>query len=43
LKQVGEFWSVRIKDGYRALALGDGNRFTWVWIGSHDDYERKLR
>ena len=40
LKQIGDFWSVRVTDTYRALALRDGNEFTWVWIGSHDDYER---
>ncbi len=40
LKQVGEFWSVRVTDAYRALAFRDGNEFTWFWIGSHDEYER---
>jgi hypothetical protein len=23
-----------------ALALFDGREFTWVWIGTHDEYER---
>ena len=40
LKQIGEFWSVRITDAYRTLALRKDNEFTWVWIGPHDEYER---
>jgi len=42
LKQIGEFWSVRVTDAYRALALREGNKFTWVWIGPHGEYERLL-
>ncbi len=42
LKRVGEFWSVRITDAYRALAVREGEVFTWVWIGDHDAYERIL-
>jgi hypothetical protein len=42
LKQVGEFWSVRITQAYRALALRDGGHFTWIWIGTHQEYERLL-
>jgi len=40
LKPVGEFWSVRVTEAYRALAVREGDTFTWFWIGSHDDYER---
>ena len=39
-KQVGGFWSVRITESYRALAVGKQAEFTWVWIGSHDEYLR---
>jgi len=42
LKQAGDFWSVRITKAYRALALRSGDEFTWVWIGTHDEYERML-
>lgn len=42
LKPVGEFWSARVNDAYRALAVREGNTFTWFWIGSHDEYERIL-
>ena len=39
-KKVGVFWSARMDAGTRALAVRDGGDFVWVWIGSHDDYER---
>jgi len=42
LKQVGRFWSVRINDAYRALAVRTANDFVWVWIGEHDQYERLI-
>ena len=42
-KKVGKFWSVRAGLAYRALAVEDGEDFIWVWIGSHDDYERMIR
>ncbi|MGA3237499.1 MAG: hypothetical protein ABSG03_14475 [Bryobacteraceae bacterium] len=43
LKPVGEFWSARVTDDYRALAIRDGNVFTWFWIGPHDEYERLIK
>jgi hypothetical protein len=39
-KQVGEFWSARITNFYRALVIREENVFTWFWIGSHDEYIR---
>ena len=42
-KKIGSFWSVRIGLQYRALAIEDEGDFIWVWIGTHDDYERILR
>ena len=43
LKPVGGFWSARVTDADRALALREGNDFTWFWIGMHDEYERLLK
>ena len=43
LKQVGEFWSARVTDAYRALAVREDNVLTWFWIGPHDAYERILK
>jgi hypothetical protein len=42
-KKVGKFWSVRIGANYRALAIEDGRDFIWVWIGTHDEYERMIK
>jgi len=43
LKPVGELWSARVTDACRALAVREGNVFTWFWIGSHDEYEQLLK
>ncbi len=43
LKPVGVFWSVRVTDAYRALAVREQNIFTWFWIGSHDEYEQLIK
>ena len=43
LKKVGRFYSVRINDNYRALALKDATDFIWFWIGNHADYDRFLK
>ena len=43
LKPVGDFWSVRVTDAYRALAIREENVFTWFWIGPHDGYVRLLK
>ena len=41
-KKVGKFWSARAGINYRALAVEDGSDFIWVWIGTHDEYERMI-
>jgi hypothetical protein len=41
-KKIGNFWSVRIGLDHRALAVEYEDDFIWVWIGSHDEYERML-
>ena len=41
-KKVGSFWSVRIGLDYRALALEDGRDFIWIWIGTHEEYDRMI-
>ncbi|MCY3863668.1 MAG: hypothetical protein OXG67_17150 [bacterium] len=39
-KKVGKFWSVRVGVDCRALAVDDDGDFIWVWIGTHDEYDR---
>jgi hypothetical protein len=41
-KKVGKVWSARVGLHYRALATEDGADFIWVWIGTHDEYERMI-
>jgi hypothetical protein len=41
-KKVGRFWSARIGTDFRALAVVNGERVEWFWIGPHSEYERLL-
>ena len=41
-KKTGGVWSIRIGEGYRALALLQGDVFYWFWIGTHDAYQRLI-
>jgi hypothetical protein len=41
-KKVGKFWSARVGSSFRVLAVQDGEDYIWVWIGSHDEYEKLL-
>ena len=43
LKKVGRFWSVRVGLHHRALAIPVADGFRWIWIGTHDEYERLIR
>jgi hypothetical protein len=40
---VGNVWSVRIGDHYRALARRDGDFVVWFWIGTHEEYNNFVR
>lgn len=42
-KKAGKFRSVRVGLAHRALAVEDGDDFIWVWIGTHDEYQRLLK
>jgi hypothetical protein len=42
-KKVQTFWSCRVTDSYRALAVMDGDTAVWFWIGSHPEYELLIR
>jgi len=41
-QKVGKLWSARVGAAHRALAVPDGDDFVWVWIGTHDEYERMI-
>jgi hypothetical protein len=40
LEAEEHIYSARIGLGYRALAVVEGDRVVWYWIGSHADYDR---
>jgi hypothetical protein len=42
LKKIGDYWSARVGKGHRALAIEINEGLLWVWIGSHNDYERLI-
>ena len=42
-KRVGRFWSARVGDHYRAIAIQDGDDFVWFWIGHHSEYDRLIQ
>jgi len=39
----GERFSVRIVDHYRALGHQVGDSVEWVWIGTHEDYNKLVK
>lgn len=41
-KKVGKFWSARVGDDFRALAMITDQGAEWFWIGSHAEYDRLL-
>ena len=41
-KKIGKVWSARVGAGHRALAVIDGEDCIWVWIGSHEEYDRLI-
>jgi hypothetical protein len=42
-KKVQNYWSCRVTDSYRALAVVDGDTALWFWIGSHSEYDRLIK
>ena len=35
-----DVWSVRVSAQYRAVGQRSGDEITWVWIGSHNDFDK---
>jgi len=42
LKKVGDYYSVRVGLGYRALAMPDNGELIWFWIGTHAEYDNLI-
>jgi hypothetical protein len=41
-KRVGRYWSARITDDIRAVAVEDDGDFIWFWIGKHSEYDKLI-
>jgi Txe/YoeB family toxin of Txe-Axe toxin-antitoxin module len=42
-KKLGGYdhiWSVRINEQYRAIGERHGDTIIWVWVGSHNDFDK---
>lgn len=39
-KKIGDLWSVRVGDHYRALGTEVKEGIYWIWIGTHAEYDR---
>ena len=39
-KRIGELWSVRVGQHYRALGVDVEDGIYWIWIGTHADYDK---
>jgi hypothetical protein len=42
-KKVGEYSSVRAGRGYRALGVETKKGISWVWIGTHAEYDKLIQ
>ena len=41
-KKLGGYdhvWSVRINEQYRAIGERHGDNITWVWVGTHNEFD----
>jgi hypothetical protein len=43
LKHVGNYWSVRVGLHYRALGVDVPDGILWIWLGTHADYDARVR
>jgi hypothetical protein len=40
LKRIEELWSVRVGKHYRAIGIDAPGGIQWIWIGSHNEYDK---
>jgi hypothetical protein len=38
-----DYWSFRVNEDYRALAVSSGDVWAWFWIGPHDEYNSIIK
>ncbi len=39
LSGYDHIWSVRINEQYRAIGERHGDTITWVWVGTHNEFD----
>lgn len=42
-KKVGRYWSARVGNHHRAVAVEVDGVFVWFWIGTHAEYDKLVR
>lgn len=45
-KKLGGYdhiWSVRVNEQYRAVGEREGDTIRWVWIGTHNQFDKQFR
>ncbi len=42
-KRVGEYWSARVGNHYRAVGVDIDDGILWIWIGTHAEYDAFIR
>ena len=40
LQGTTNVWSVRVSDQYRAVGVRTGETVEWIWIGSHNQFDK---
>ena len=43
LRGQNNLWSLRCGQNYRMLGKRYGNEIMWDWIGTHNDYDKKMK
>lgn len=36
-------WSARISEKYRVFGFRNGSEIEWIWIGTHDEYMKRIQ
>ena len=42
LRASANLWSVRINDQYRAVGVRQGDTIEWIWIGTHNEFDKQF-
>ena len=40
LQARDDIWSVRINEQYRAVGIRAGDTIEWIWIGTHNEFDK---